>query len=247
MNEQCVRSTFSVQRVKYNDFTKQSLTGSNIEIAINFPRILILLPTPIGIIIAAIAILGSLHISIDITHYSILILHLQLRALRSVLQFKILLVHGFGAFIHIGTLEAAVHTAFLRIRVVAVAVFSDKLAGVLLGSHLRLEDCGDEVADLNNVVSPILALPARVRRAELEVDELLLVHALVVVAVLAVVVVVVVVVAIATIVVVVIVVAIVVVVVVIVVVGKVSAIVVLARGAAGDSMIGLMGYAHPCD
>ena len=247
MNEQCVRSTFSVQRVKYNDFTKQSLTRSNIEIAINFPRILILLPTPIGIIIAAILILGSLHISIDVAHYSILILHLQLPALRSVLQFKSLLVHGFGAFIHIGSLEAAVHTAFLRIRVVAVAVFFDKLAGVFLGSHLRLEDCGDEVTDLDNVVSPILALPARVRRAELEVDELLLVHALVVVAVLAVVVVVVVAIATIVVVVITIVIIIVVVVVVVVVVGKVSAVVILTRGAAGDSMIGLMGYAHPYD
>ena len=66
----------------------------------------------------------------------------------------------------------------------AVTVLSDLLAVVLLGGHLGLEEGIDELSEVHDVVRAARARAAIVRRTELEVNKLLLIHALVVVALL---------------------------------------------------------------
>mmetsp|Transcript_15844 Transcript_15844/g.33496 ORF Transcript_15844/g.33496 Transcript_15844/m.33496 type:complete len:255 (+) Transcript_15844:656-1420(+) len=192
------------------------------------PFLLLLLSfVPIGIVVSivVVVILRPLGIGIDIAPHGLLILHLQLHTLRSLLQIKLILVHGLRAAGHIRILVAVVQAVIRVVGIVAITVLTDVIAVVLLGVHLRLQHGLHEVTQLNDIVGSVLATPAGVRWAELEVHEFLLVHAGVVVAVFVVVVAVLAVVAIALIIV-----SIGIVVVVVVVGIEVAAVVIFTRG-----------------
>lgn len=65
-----------------------------------------------------------------------------------------------------------------------VTVLSDLFAVVLLGSHLGLEEGIDELGEVHDVVSTVRARAAIICRAELEMNQFLLIHAFVVVTLL---------------------------------------------------------------
>ena len=77
---------------------------------------------------------------------------------------------------------AAAEALLLAVGTTAIAVLTHVFAVVLLGSHLSLKDGIDVIIKFDDVVGTVLALPARVRGAQLKVNELLVVHAFVVVA-----------------------------------------------------------------
>ncbi len=149
--------------------------------------------------------------------------YINLHALDSLLQINIpiltLTLFGAVAFSHSRIRVAASKAGFLVLGVFAVAVLANFLALVLNGGHLCLHDGVDEVRKINDVIGTVLAEGARVGGAELEMNELLGVHALVVLALCIVVVIALVFVLILA------------------VVSEVSTVVVHGRGAAANTMI----------
>ena len=112
------------------------------------------------------------------------LININLHALDSLLQINIpiliLTLFGAVAFSHSRIRVAAGKAGFLVLGVFAVAVLANFLALVLNGGHLCFHDGVDEVRKINDVIGTVLAEGARVGGAELEMNELLGVHALVV-------------------------------------------------------------------
>ena len=152
---------------------QRALTGSNVKFIHPIILSFLLSLSSIGIIAGR-----------EVVLLDCFLININLHALDSLLQINIpiliLTLFGAVAFSHSRIRVAAGKAGFLVLGVFAVAVLANFLALILSGSHLCLHDSVNKVRKINDVVCTVLAEGARVGGTELEMNELLGVHALVV-------------------------------------------------------------------